>query len=189
MKAVKLTKIVWNLDSVNKENREEVLNTLPKYKGFMAADDFNVVEKVPAILKKKFGYEVITFSYVELRVVDNVEDLLLLCTPKGEKPKKLFLKSGELSSFGEEMVNALESNITRRLKLEFRGTHIDEMPSLLDEIQIGVEKVTGMNWEGHSVEELMSPIMNKIRYAKAVNLIDKYEDISKDDEDYDEEED
>ena len=57
------------------------------------------------------------------------------------------------------------------------------MPTLLDEIQIGVEKVTGMNWEKHTVEELMSPIMNKIRFAKAANLVDKYgEDISEDEE-------
>ena len=74
MKAVKLSKINWNLDSVKKEDREKVLATLPKFKGFMAADDFNVIEKVPALLEKKYGYSVFTYSYVELRVVDNVED-------------------------------------------------------------------------------------------------------------------
>jgi len=184
MKAVKLSKINWNLDSVKKEDREKVLATLPKFKGFMAADDFNVIEKVPALLEKKYGYSVFTYSYVELRVVDNVEDLLLLCNPKGEKPKKLFLKNGELSAYGEEMVKSLESNIKQRLRLEFRGTPVESMPTLLDEIQIGVEKITGMNWEKHTVEELMSPIMNKIRFAKAANLVDKYgEDIS-DEEEY-----
>lgn len=183
MKAIKLHKIIWNLDSVKKEDREKVLATLPKYKGFMASDDFNVVENVPRLLKKKFGYDVFTYNYTELRVASTVEELLLLFAPKGYKVKKIYLKNGDLSEFGEMLVSKLESSIKARLRLEFKGVKENEMPSLLDEMQIGVEKVTGMNWEGHTIDELMTPIMNKIRFAKAANLIDKYgEDISDEEE-------
>ena len=182
MKAIKLSKIIWNLDSLKKEDRKKVLATLPTAKGFMASDDFDVVENVPRLLEKNYGYGVFTYSYIEMRVVDNVKDLLLLNLPKGEKPKKLFLKNGELSVFGETMVKELEARIKERLRMEFKGVSPYEMPKILDEIQIGVEKVTGMNWEGHTVEELMSPIMNKIRFANAANLIDKYGEFSEEEE-------
>jgi len=174
MKAIKLNKIQWNLNGLTDEQKAKAIETLPTFKGFMAQDDFNVVEKVPYLLKKNYGFDVITFSYTELRVVDTVEDLLLLGAPKGEKPKKIFLKNGELSAYGEDLVKTLESNIKWRLRLEFKGTAVSDMPALLDETLIGVEKVSGMNWEGHTVQELMSPIMNKIKFGHAANLVDKY---------------
>ena len=182
MKAVKLTKIVWNLDTVNAEDREKVLAALPKVKVFLADDNFDVVTNVPRIIKKKFGYGVFNYSYTEIKIVENVEDLLLLCTPKGMKVKKLFLKNGDLTEFGELLVKSLEFRIKERLRMEFNGVSAYEMPKLLDEIQLGIEKITGMNWEGHTVDELMAPIMNKIRFAKAVNLIDKYGEVSEEDE-------
>ena len=55
MKAVKLSKIQWNLSDLSPEEREEVKKTLPTVKGFKAPDDFKVAEKVPVILKKKYG--------------------------------------------------------------------------------------------------------------------------------------
>jgi hypothetical protein len=182
MKAVKLHNIVWNLDTVNKEDRKNVLSTLPKVKVFLADDNFDVVTNVPRIIKKKFGYGVFNFSYTEIKIVETVEDLLLLCTPKGMKPKKLFLKNGNLSDFGETLVKGLESKIKERLRMEFNGVSPYEMPKILDEIQLGIEKITGMNWEGHTVEELMSPIMNKIHFANAANLIDKYGEISEEED-------
>lgn len=182
MKAVKLTKIVWNLDTVNAEDREKVLATLPKVKVFLADDNFDVVTNVPRIIKKKFGYGVFNYSYTEIKIVENVEDLLLLCTPKGMKIKKLFLKNGDLTEFGELLVKSLELRIKERLRMEFNGVSTYEMPKLLDEIQLGIEKITGMNWEGHTVDELMAPIMNKIRFAKAANLIDKYGEVSEEEE-------
>ena len=80
MKAIKLYKIQWDLKNIPNEEREKVLETLPKAKGFTTQDDkFNVAERVPQLLKKKYGYNIIDFAFAELRVVDTVEDLLLLC--------------------------------------------------------------------------------------------------------------
>ena len=180
MKAIKLNKIQWNLNGLSKEEMEKVLETLPTVKGFMAQDDFNVVEKVPGLLKKHYGYDVISYNYSEIRVVENLEDLLLLCAPKGEKVKDLYKASGELSQFGKKCKDNLVSNIKWRLRLEFKGTNPGDMPTILDEVMIGVKKVTGMEWDDHTVEELMSPIMKKINDKKAVNLKEDYEDIEED---------
>lgn len=182
MKAVKLTKIVWNLDTVNAEDREKVLATLPKVKVFLADDNFDVVTNVPRIIKKKFGYGVFNYSYTEIKIVENVEDLLLLCTPKGMKVKKVYDKKGGLSEFGELLVKGLEIRIKERLRMEFNGVSTYEMPKILDEIQLGIEKVTGMNWENHTVEELMRAVMTKVRFANAANLIDKYGEVSEEEE-------
>ena len=74
MKAIKLYKIQWDLKGLTEEEREKVLETLPKAKGFTTQDDnFNVTERVPKILKKKYGYDIINFAFAELRVVDTVE--------------------------------------------------------------------------------------------------------------------
>ena len=180
MKAIKLNKIQWNLNGLSKEEMEKVLETLPTVKGFMAQDDFNVVEKVPGLLKKHYGYDVISYNYSEIRVVENLEDLLLLCAPKGEKVKDLYKTSGELSQFGKKCKDNLVSNIKWRLRLEFKGTNPGDMPTILDEVMIGVKKVTGMEWDDHTVEELMTPIMKKINDKKAVNLKEDYEDIEED---------
>lgn len=175
MKAVKLNKIQWNLNGLSKDEIEKVLETLPTVKGFMAQDDFNVVEKVPGLLKKHYGYDVITYNYSEIRVVDNVDDLLRICAPKDEKVKDLYKSGGELSQFGKKCKDNLVNNIKWRLRLEFKGTNPGDMPVILDEVMLGVEKVTGMEWEGHTVEEIMYPIMKKINNQKAVNLKEEYE--------------
>ena len=45
MKAIKLYKIQWDLKNLSNEQREKVIETLPKAKGFTTQDDkFIVVE-------------------------------------------------------------------------------------------------------------------------------------------------
>ena len=176
MKAIKLYKIQWDLKNIPNEEREKVLETLPNAKGFTTQDDkFNVAERVPKLLKKKYGYDIINFAFTELRVVDNVEDLLLLCAPTDEKVKKLFKSNGSLSTYGETCFDNLESNIRDRIQRESQGVEDWEMPNILDEVMIGIENVTGMTWEGHTVNELMTPVVKKINDKKAVNLKSKFE--------------
>lgn len=196
MKAIKLYKIQWDLRGLTEEERKKVLETLPKAKGFTTQDDnFNVAERVPKILKKKYGYDIINFSFEELRVVDTLEDLLLLCAPTNEKAKKLFKNNGSLSTYGETCFDNLETNVRNRIRMESQGKDNWEMPAILDEVMIGIENVTGMTWEGHTVNELMTPVVQKINDKKAVNLKSKFEmveenieeDSDNQDEDFDEE--
>ena len=196
MKAIKLYKIQWDLRGLAEEERKKVLETLPKAKGFTTQDDnFNVAERVPKILKKKYGYDIIDFSFEELRVVDTLEDLLLLCAPTNEKAKKLFKNNGSLSTYGETCFDNLETNVRNRIRMESQGKDNWEMPAILDEVMIGIENVTGMTWEGHTVNELMTPVVQKINDKKAVNLKSKFEmveenieeDSDNQDEDFDEE--
>ena len=176
MKAIKLYKIQWDLKNLSNEQREKVLETLPNAKGFITQDDkFNVAERVPQLLKKKYGYDIIDFAFAELRVVNTIEDLLLLCAPANEKVKKLFKSNGSLSTYGETCFDNLESNIRDRIQRESQGVEDWEMPNILDEVMIGIENVTGMTWEGHTVNELMTPVVKKINDKKAVNLKSKFE--------------
>ena len=189
MKAIKLYKIQWDLKNLSNEQREKVLETLPNAKGFITQDDkFNVVERVPQLLKKKYGYDIIDFAFAELRVVNTVEDLLLLCAPTNEKVKKLFKSNGSLSTYGETCFDNLESNIRDRIQRESQGVEDWEMPNILDEVMIGIENVTGMTWEGHTVNELMTPVVKKINDKKAVNLKSKLEMIEESIEDCEDEE-
>ena len=189
MKAIKLYKIQWDLKNLSNEQREKVIETLPNAKGFTTQDDkFNVVERVPQLLKKKYGYDIIDFAFAELRVVDTVEDLLLLCAPTNEKVKKLFKSNGSLSTYGETCFDNLESNIRDRIQRESQGVEDWEMPNILDEVMIGIENVTGMTWEGHTVNELMTPVVKKINDKKAVNLKSKLEMIEESIEDCEDEE-
>ena len=174
MKAVKLNKIQWNLNNVEDEKRDEILKTLPVEKGFMVDDNFNVAESVPAILKKKFGYDIIDFSFTEYHVTETLEELLELCTPGG-KTKDLFTGTGKLSQYGMKCRNNLEHNIKWRINLERKGTSPYAMPKLLDQIMLGVEKVTGLKWEDHAPDEFMAKISRMIWDKKAVNLADKFD--------------
>ena len=189
MKAIKLYKIQWDLKNLSNEQREKVIETLPKAKGFTTQDDkFNVVERVPQLLKKKYGYNIIDFAFAELRVVNTVEDLLLLCAPTNEKVKKLFKSNGSLSTYGETCFDNLESNIRDRIQRESQGVEDWEMPNILDEVMIGIENVTGMTWKGHTVNELMTPVVKKINDKKAVNLKSKLEMVEESIEDCEDEE-
>ena len=188
MKAIKLYKIQWDLKGLTEEEREKVLETLPKAKGFTTKDDnFNVTERVPKLLKKKYGYDIIDFSFEELRVVDTVEDLLLLCAPTNEKVKKLFKNNGSLSTYGETCFDNLETNVRDRIQRESQGEEDWEMPAILDEVMIGIENVTGITWEGHTVNELMTPVIKKINDKKAVNLKSRFEMVEESIEDCEDE--
>ena len=188
MKAIKLYKIQWDLKNIPNEEREKVLETLPNAKGFTTQDDkFNVAERVPQLLKKKYGYDIIDFAFAELRVVNTIEDLLLLCAPANEKVKKLFKSNGSLSTYGETCFDNLESNIRDRIQRESQGEEDWEMPAILDEVMIGIENVTGMTWEGHTVNELMTPVIKKINDKKAVNLKSRFEMVEESIEDCEDE--
>lgn len=187
MKAVKLYKISWNLNDLNGEEKEKAMKTLPTVKGFTTQDDFDVVTRVPGLLKKKFGYDVISYSYAELRIVDNINDFLKLFAGK-EKPKKLY-KNGKkdtkvLSAFGEEMFANFKDNVEYRMKLEDKGEAEESFPILLDEMMLGFEKITGLNWDTLTKDEIIKAVKDILK-KKGISLVD-IEDLSREeDEDED----
>jgi hypothetical protein len=185
MKAVKLYKINWNLDKLTPEEKNEAKKTLPTSKGFKADDSFDVIEKVPGLLHKKFGYEVIDFSYTEIPIYDDFETLLKTYTPKGEKPKKIYLKSGELSAFGEECVNKLKRDISKRFLLEGRDTADDEMPEQMDMVMLAIETIFGVDWDEADEDSIFQLIDKETNSHIKVKLkkMDKDEDDDEDDED------
>lgn len=162
MKAVKLYNIKWDLEGLSPEEKKEAEKNLPTQKGFVVDDDFNVLEKVPVLLKKKFGYDFITYSISEIKIIENFEDLLYHCAEKGENPKPLFKVSGELSGFGRECYNRLKHYIHRRIKLENQGTDPYEMPKILDEVMLALEKITGIDWDKNLTEEEWYAEIDKI---------------------------
>jgi len=175
MKAVKLTKIDWNLSNVEINKREEVLKFLPTQMGFTVGDDYCVADKVPGQLKKKFGYDINDFAFVEIHIAETVDELLYMNAPMTEKRKSLYKVGGKLSAYGEEALDRLVSKIKQRFALEFKGVSEFEMPKSMDEVMLGVEKVGNIKWGNHTVEELMKPIMDKIWDRRATNLKDAYE--------------
>ena len=194
MKAVKLFKIRWNLEKISPEQRETVGKLLPTHKGMMVDDDFDVQARVPDKLKKKYGFDIIDFSFSEIRVIKNLEDLLMLCKPVGEKEKDLFnVMSGRISNYGKKCLSNLEHQIRYRLQLEKEGKDIWTMPTVLDEVMLGVENVSGLDWDGHTVEELMDPIKKQIRgishtTKKFIEEITPVEEEEEVEDDVDEEE-
>jgi hypothetical protein len=179
MKAVKLYKINWNLDKLTPEEKNEAKKTLPTSKGFKADDSFDVIEKVPGLLHKKFGYEVIDFSYTEIPIYDDFETLLKTYTPKGEKPKKIYLKSGELSAFGEECVNKLKRDISKRFLLEGRDTADDAMPEQMDMVMLAIETIFGVDWD-EADEDSIFQLIDK---ETSSHIKVKLKKMDKDDED------
>ena len=189
MKAIKLYKINWNLDDLDSEERVKVKETLPTSKGFKADDNFDVVEKVPGLLKKKFGYGIKNYSYIEIPIYEDFEALLKTYTPRGEKPKKIYLKSGELSSFGEDVVNSLKEDISKRFNLEGKGTADDEMSKQMDMIMLSIEKIFGIEWDdAESEDDIFAVIDKEIKSHEKLNLkkLDK-DDKDEDNEDEDKE--
>ena len=195
MKAVKLYKINWNLNKLDPEERREAKKTLPTSKGFKADDSFDVIEKVPKLLYKKFGYNVIDFSYTEIPIYDDFETLLKTYTPKGEKPKKIYLKSGELSTFGEECMDKLKKDISKRFLLEGRDTAGDEMPVQMDMVMLSIENIFGIDWDDadeDSIFQLIDKETNshiKVKLKKMDKDDEEDEDEDEDDEDDDDEDD
>jgi len=162
MKAIKLYNIKWDLEGLSPEEKREVEKNLPTQKGFIVDDDFNVLEKVPVLLKKKFGYDFITYSSQEFKIIDKFEDLLYHCAEKGENPKPLFKVGGELSRFGQNCFNNLKNYIHKRIKLERQGTDEYEFPKILDEVMLALEKITGIDWGKGLTEEEWFAELDKI---------------------------
>lgn len=179
MKAVKLYKINWNLDGLDPEEKAEVKKNLPTSKGFKADDNFDVVEKVPGLLKKKYGYPVENYAYVEIPIYEDFESLLKSYTPRGEKPKKIYLKSGELSAFGEDVVGKLKMDVSKRFKMEFRGTEDDAMPVQMDMVMLSLQKIFGIEWEeAENEDDIFAVIDKEIKGHEKLNLkkLDKDEE-------------
>ena len=183
MKAVKLYKINWNLDNMDPEERREAEKTLPTSKGFKADDSFDVIAKVPGLLRKKFGYGIIDFSYTEIPIYDDLETLLKTYAPKGEKPKRIYLKSGELSSFGEECVDKLKKDISKRFLLEGGDTADDKMPEQMDMVMLTIEHIFGVDWD-ESDEDSIFRLIDKETDSHIKSKLKKMDkDDDEDDED------
>ena len=182
MKAVKLYKINWNLDNMDPEERREAEKTLPTSKGFKADDSFDVIAKVPGLLRKKFGYGIIDFSYTEIPIYDDLETLLKTYAPKGEKPKRIYLKSGELSSFGEECVDKLKKDISKRFLLEGGDTADDKMPEQMDMVMLTIEHIFGVDWD-ESDEDSIFRLIDKETDSHIKSKLKKMDKDDEDDED------
>lgn len=182
MKAVKINKIQWNLGNLTDEQKEQVMLKLPTQKGFVTEDNFNVTERVPYLLKKKFGYDIVDFSFVEIHIAETISELLKTCAPAG-KEKNLFTDSGNLSAYGKMCKENLENAVKERIQLERKGTSAYAMPKRLDAVMLGIEKISGLSWDAHTPDELLAPIYRKIWDQKAVNLKDMFERNSDEDED------
>ena len=146
MKAIKLYNIKWNTKDVPAEDVKKL--NLPEYKGFTVNDDgYDVVDNVPNLLKKKFGYDIIDFSFIEIPIIEDIINLMYFCVDKKEKSKNLFKVNGELSAVGMECVDTLKHYIQKRVRLEEKNTPAYEMPKNLDVIMLALERITGKTWE------------------------------------------
>ena len=146
MKAIKLYNIKWDTKDVSAEDMKKL--NLPEYKGFIVNDDdYDVVEIVPNLLKKKFGYGIIDFSFIEIPIIEDFINLLYFCASKKDKSKNLFKANGDLSVIGIECVDTLKYYIQKRVILEEKNTPTYEMPKELDVIMLALERITGKTWE------------------------------------------
>ena len=146
MKAIKLYNIKWDTKDMSAEDMKKL--NLPEYKGFIVNDDdYNVVEIVPNLLKKKFGYGIVDFSFIEIPIIEDFINLLYFCASKKDKSKNLFKANGDLSVIGIECVDELKHYIQKRIILEEKNTPTYEMPKELDVIMLALERITGKTWE------------------------------------------
>lgn len=189
-KAVKLFNITWDLSDVEPDEKAEIEAKLPKKKGFTVDSNFSVAAKVPVILKKKFGYDIVDFSFNEYRIVEDIEELLYLCLGSGENRQKLFNADGKLSAFGDELQRRLISDVKKRKKLEEDGKDEFNMPKHLDEIMLGISNIYGVDWDESDIADLLKPIHDDIesrrKSMKKVASVSKFSK-SHDDEEEDEE--
>lgn len=163
MKAIKIFKIQWILNGLNKEERQNAIDNLPTTMGSKVSDDFKA-SKIPNILKKKFGYDVETFSFVEFRIAENIEQLLQICvSDPSDKEKNMFTPSGKLSQVGKRAVEGLKGNVLWRVRLENNGTPETDMPKILDEVMLGLENLSGLDWEKDGYNKIMSKVLKNIR--------------------------
>lgn len=186
-KAVKLFNIKWDLDDVEAEKRAEVEAGLPEKKGFTVDNNFEVTSRVPVILKKKYGYDIKTFSFNEYRIVEDVEELLFLCLGTGESRQKLFKADGTLSAFGDELQRRLISDVKRRKKLEEEGKDEFSMPKHLDEIMLGISNIYEINWDESDLVDILKPVHDDIESRRKTASVSKFSKHVKDEEKEDEE--
>ena len=186
MKAIKLYNIKWDLNDIAPEEKAAIAKKLPTNKGFIAPDDFDVVEKCPHLLKKHFGQDIITFSYEEIPIFETLDELLKYFTPSKEKPRKLYLRTGELSSFGEERLEDLKNAMKKRIQKESEGVKKEDMPVLLDTVMLSLEKITGLDWEKDEADDFFEKVMEMIEAKVKVHMKkvdeedpDDYEEIEK----------
>ena len=93
MKAIKLYNIKWDTKDVPAEDMKKL--NLPEYKGFIVNDDdYDVVEIVPNLLKKKFGYDIVDFSFIEIPIIEDFINLLYFCASKVNQ--KIFSRQMEI---------------------------------------------------------------------------------------------
>lgn len=167
MKAVKIYKIQWKVED------PEILAKLPVHIGFTAVNDYNVAAKVPVVVKKKYGYDIDSFAFTEIPILETVEELLLKFNPE-DKVKDLFKATGGLSTFGERCFKNLEWKAQCRLRREFDGEDPWNFPAEYDMIQLTWEKLTGEDWEGKSLEEIMKSLLKVIEEVSPRNIVKKY---------------
>lgn len=170
MKAIRVTNIEWDCPD----------RSLPKFKGFVVKDSFNTASRVPDVLMKKYGYNVVSLNFEEFHIADNMDELLKI-GGRDQKEKKLYKKDGKLSTYGKWCRSGVESLISKRLKAEFEKVPEEIMPNVLNEIVLGFENVTGKKWGKKSVRELMKCIDSKLKEKSYVNLKDEG-DVEEDDE-------
>lgn len=174
MKAVKLTKINWNLNNLTEEERVNAMRVLPTHKGFKADDSFVILDKVPTLLKKKYGYDIIDFCFTEIPIIDDVTDLLKFCAPEG-KEKPIYTEAGRLSTYGKMCKENLERLVKERIQMERKGVSEYDMPKKLDAVMLAIQEITKLDWEAHTPDELLAPIYRKIWDQRAYNLKDAFE--------------
>ena len=200
MKAIKLYNIKWDTKDVSAEDMKKL--NLPEYKGFIVNDDdYNVVEIVPNLLKKKFGYGIVDFSFIEIPIIEDFINLLYFCASKKGKSKNLFKANGDLSVTGIECVDTLKHYIQKRIILEEKNTPTYEMPKELDVIMLALERITGKTWEvgctlkewGKEIDKLVEKVVDEkssyMKSRKKAIKAKKEEDNGDSDFDYNDDED
>lgn len=171
MKAIKIYKIEWNLDGLSEEKKAGLLKKLPTVLGSKVSNDFNVAQKVPVFLKKKYGYDINSFSFETYNIADNEEQLLRMCLNSKEAEMNIFTTSGKLTTVGQRAVEALKANVLWRVRIQNGGTDENEMPKLLDEVMLSLENISGMSWDEDGYNDVMLKVLKKIR--------DRHDDVKK----------
>lgn len=156
MKAIKIYKIVWNLNDVEPSKRNEELAKLPDVIAFKPKDEnYNVATRVPERLKKLYKHDVITFSFTEYHIAKDIEEFLEMCKPlDAKKVRKIFNDKGKLTAYGEAVYSRIHNAIFDRKRLEEKGTDEKDMPKFLDEVMLSVENITGLSWDDTSADDL-----------------------------------
>lgn len=172
MKAIRATNIEWDC----------VDDSLPKFKGFIVKDNFDTPARVPEMLMKKYGHNVISLNFDEFHISDNMDELLKI-GGRELKEKDLYKADGKLSSYGKKCRSGLEGLIAERLRMEFENMPEETIPNILNEVVLGYRNVTGKEWEKKSVKELMKCIDMKLKDMTYVNLKDDDEIEEEDEED------